>query len=328
MNKNINNTVASQENNKNNIKEQVEMSNNIAQDIQLDKYFLQKLIIGSSFTSLALLLGVFLTNKSIFVRKNVVNEGNLSTIKTEEYTSSELTLPVSPLVSATVGQSTKKTSINKKDILNKLILSEALTLLNLVSASSFSQAIIKASEIPQSDPLYPKAKNQIENWSLTILDIASGRALKGDYDGAIAAAKLVPRNVRPIYQKAQLAIAEWELQAAKQKKANEGFNEALLKSAKKQIKPGQASSYTKAINEARKISSGEPQYEEAQKLIAQWSNIIFNIAKVRANNKNLSEAILAGELVPHGTPPYESAQKALADWKSQKERKESEQIKE
>ncbi len=63
-------------------------------------------------------------------------------------------------------------------------------------------------------------------------------------------------------------------------------------------------------------------------MIAQWSNIIFNIAKVRANNKNLSEAILAGELVPHGTPPYESAQKALADWKSQKERKESEQIKE
>lgn len=328
MNKNPNNTVPSQGNSKNNTTQQVEMSENIAQNIQPDKSFLQNLIVGSSLTSLALLLGVFLTNKSIFISQLVVDK---------EYTSPEVTLPASPTESANEGQSTPKTSIDKGDsqrpeenqlLPNQLILSEAVTVLNSVSASSFSQAIIKASEIPRRDPLYPEAENQIESWSLTILYIASGRALKGDYDGAIAAAKLVPRNVRPIYQKAQLAIAEWELQAAKQKKANEGFNEALLKSAKKQIKPGQASSYTKAINEARKISSGEPQYEEAQKLIAHWSNIIFNIAKVRANNKNLSEAILAGELVPHGTPPYESAQKALADWKSQKERKESEQIKE
>ena len=328
MNKNPNNTVPSQGNSKNNTTQQVEMSENIAQNIQPDKSFLQNLIVGSSLTSLALLLGVFLTNKSIFISQLVVDE---------EYTSSEVTLPASPTESANEGQSTPKTSIDKGDsqrpeenqlLPNQLILSEAVTVLNSVSASSFSQAIIKASEIPRRDPLYPEAENQIESWSLTILYIASGRALKGDYDGAIAAAKLVPRNVMPIYQKAQLAIAEWELQAAKQKKANEGFNEALLKYAKKHIKPGQSSSYTKAINEARKISSGEPQYEEAQKLIAQWSNIIFNIAKVRANNKNLSEAILAGELVPHGTPPYESAQKALADWKSQKERKESEQIKE
>ena len=52
-------------------------------------------------------------------------------------------------------------------------------------------------------------------------------------------------------------------------------------------------------------------------MITQWSNTIFSIAQVRAKNKNLSEAILAGELVPSGTPAYESAQKALADWKSQ-----------
>ena len=62
-------------------------------------------------------------------------------------------------------------------------------------------------------------------------------------------------------------------------------------------------------------------------MIAQWSDTIFSIAKVRAKNKNLSEAILAGELVPYGTPTYESAQKALADWKSQKQtKKRNEQI--
>ena len=320
-----NNKVASQRNSKNHIKK-VEMSENIAQNIQPDKSFLQKLIVGSSVTSLVLLLGVFLTNKSIFFSKQVVGEGNLPTMKTEEYNSSEATLPPSPIVSDSEAQSTANTSTTtgnqqkpeeNQPSANQLILSEAVNVLNSVSASSFSKAIIKASEIPQSDPLYPEAQNQIERWSLTILDIASGRALKGDYDGAINAAKLVPRNVRPIYQEAQLAIAAWEPQLAKQKKANEGFNEALLKSAQEQIKPGQASSYIKAINEARKIRSSEPKYEEAQKLIAQWSNTILSIAQVRAKNKNLSEAILAGELVPYGTPAYESAQKALADWKSQ-----------
>ncbi|MGD1804680.1 caspase family protein [Dapis sp. BLCC M126] len=324
-----NNTVASQGNRQNNIKK-VEMSENIAQNIQADKSFLQKLFVGSSLTSLVLLLGVFLTNKSIFSSKQVVGKDNLPTIRTEENNSSEANLPLSPVVPASEGQSTANTSITQGDrqkqeesqlSTNQLILSEAVTVLNSISASSFSQAIIKASQIPQSDPLYPEAQNQIERWSLTILDIASGRALKGDYDGAINAAKLVPRNARPIYQEAQLAIAAWEPQLAKQKKANEGFNEALLKSAKEQIKPGQASSYIKAINEARKIRSGEPKYEEAQKLIAQWSNTILSIAQVRAKNKNLSEAILAGELVPYGTPAYESAQKALADWKSRKQTK-------
>ncbi|OZH55145.1 hypothetical protein AFK68_06470, partial [Hydrocoleum sp. CS-953] len=280
-----NNTVASQVNSQNNIKK-VEMSENIAQNIQSDKSFLQKLIVGSSLTSLVLLLGVFLTNKSIFFSKQIVGEGNLPTMKTEEDNSSEATLPPSPVVSGSKNQSTANTSSTTGNeqkqeesqlSANQLILSEAVTVLNSISASSFSRAIIKASEIPQSDPVYPEAQNHIERWSLTILDIASGRALKGDYDGAINAAKLVPRNIRPIYQEAQLAIGSWEPQLAQQKKANEGFNEALLTSAKEQIQPGQASSYIKAINEARKIRSGEPQYEEAQKLIAQWSNTIFSI---------------------------------------------------
>ncbi|NEQ38191.1 MAG: peptidase C14 [Okeania sp. SIO3I5] len=324
---NNNNTVISQGNSKSYIK-QVEMSENIAQNIQPDKSFLQKLIVGSSLTSLVLLLGVFVTNRSIFLGKKVVDEGNLSTIKTEEDNSSKAILAPLTVVSASEDQSTANISTTEgnrqkqaenKLSANQLILSEAVTALNLVSASNFSQAIIKASKIPQGDPLYPEAQNQIERWSLTIFDIASGRALKKDYDGAINAAKLVPRNITPIYQEAQLAIAEWEPQVAKQKQEVEGFNDALLKSAKEQIKPGQASSYIKAINEVRKIRSGEPKYEEAQKLIAQWSNTIFSIAKVRAKNKNLSEAILAGELVPSGTPAYESAQKALADWKSQKQ---------
>ncbi|MEB3341113.1 peptidase C14 [Okeania sp.] len=321
-----NNMVTSPKNSQNNF-QTVEMLKSVDKNIEADKSFLQKLILGSSFTSLLLLLGVFFTNKSIFFSEQLVGDGDLPTTKTEEDNLLEPTLSRSFVVNSVEGQSTANTSnlkINQEKQEenqlsdNQLILSEAGNSLYSVSASSFSQAIIKASEIPESDPLYPEAQSQIERWSFTILDIAIGRAAKGDYDGAINAAKLVPQNVRPIYQEAKLAMAKWQPLIAKQTKDNEEFNEALLKAAKEQIKPGQASSYIKAINEVRKIKSGEPKYEEAQQLIAQWSNTIFNIAKVRAKNKNLNEAILAGELVPYGTPSYESAQKAVADWKNRK----------
>lgn len=331
-NKSHNHQIESQINSKNNIYIKAEMSENISQNINSDKYFLQKLIVGSSLTFLVLLLGVFLTNKPIFTGTQAVGVGTLPGTKTEmeEDASSEVTLSTLPVVSSSESQSQEKTDIAKEGSgkqeenqapANQLILSEAITELDSVTASSFSKAIIKASQISQSDPLYPEAQNQIERWSLTILDIASGRALKGDFDGAINTAELVPMNVRPIYQEAQLAIAEWQPQVIQQKKANKGFNEALLKTAKEKIKPGLASSYIEAISDARKVLPGEPKYEEAQKLIAQWSNTIFSIAKVRAKNNNLSEAILAVELVPYGTPAYESAQQALASWKNQQKTK-------
>ncbi|NEP76135.1 MAG: peptidase C14 [Okeania sp. SIO2G4] len=329
-NKSHNHNIESQINSQDNIYIKAEMSENISQNINSDQYFLQKLIVGSSLTFLVLLLGVFLTNKSIFTGTQVVDIEAVPNIKMEEDASSEVTLSTLPVVSSSEGQSQEKTDIAKENSgkqeesqtsANQLILSEAVTELDSVMASSFSKAIIKAAQISQSDPLYPEAQNQIERWSLTILDIASGRALKGDYDGAINTAKLVPVNVRPIYQEAQLAIAEWQPQVIQQKKANEGFNEALLKAAKEKIKPGLASSYIEAINDARKVLPGESKYEEAQKLITQWSNTIFSIAKVRAKNNNLSEAILAGELVPYGTPAYGSAQEALADWKNQQQTK-------
>ncbi|NEO53928.1 MAG: peptidase C14 [Okeania sp. SIO3B5] len=329
-NKSHNHNIESQINSKNSIYKKAEMSENISQNINSDQYFLQKLIVGSSLTFLVLLLGVFLTNKSIFTGTQVVDIEAVPNMKVEEDASSEVTLSTLPVASSSEGQSEGKTETAKEDSgkqeesqapPNQLILSEALTELDSVMASSFSKAIIKAAQISQSDPLYPQAQNQIERWSLTILDIASGRALKGDYDSAINTAKLVPVNVRPIYQEAQLAIAEWQPQVTQQKKANEGFNEALLKAAKEKIKPGLASSYIEAINDARKVLPGEPKYEEAQKLITQWSNTIFSIAKVRAKNNNLSEAILAGELVPYGTPAYESAQQALENWKKQQKTK-------
>lgn len=330
-NKSHNQQIESQINSKD-IYIKAEMSENISQNINSDQYFLQKLIVGSSLTFLVLLLGVFLTNKSIFTGRQVIGVATVPTTKTEmeEDASSEVTLSTLPVVSSSQGQPKGQTDIaqvisikqeESQDPAKELILSEAITELDSVTASSFSKAIIKASQISQSDPLYPEAQSQIERWSLTILDIASGRAFKGDYDSAINTAKLVPINVRPIYQEAQLAIAEWQPQLTQQKKANKGFNEALLKTAKEKIKPGLASSYIEAISDARKVLPGDPQYEEAQKLITQWSNTIFSIAKVRAKNNNLSEAILAGELVPYGTPAYGSAQEALADWKNQQKTK-------
>ncbi|MGB3511721.1 MAG: peptidase C14 [Microcoleaceae cyanobacterium] len=303
-----------------------EMSENITQNIESDTSFLQKLMAGSSLTAIVLLLGVFLTNKSIFLAEQAI--ADLPRMEDEDISSE---VNSSPMVSSSQSQSTETTptpislsSTQKKEESpaspSKQLLDEALASFGSVSASSFSKAIMEASQVPKSDPLYPEAQAQIERWSLTILDIATGRAVKENYDEAIAAAKLVPASVGPIYQEAQLAIATWQPQATKQEQANEAVNEALLKAAKEKIKLGQASSYSEAINQARKILPGEPNYQEAQKLVADWSQNIFNIALLRAKNNNISEAILAAELVPKGTPVYDSAQKKLADWKSKKQK--------
>ncbi|MDJ0554483.1 MAG: caspase family protein [Microcoleaceae cyanobacterium MO_207.B10] len=312
------------QNNSEKTEQKLEMSENITQNLKSDKSFLQKLIVGSGFTAVLLLSGVFLTNKSIFLAENEV--GNLLQIEDEN---TSLEVNSSPKVSSSQNQSPKPTTISlsssqklaesQTSATNKL-LAEAKASFDSISASSFSKAIIQVSQIPKNDPVYPEAQAKIERWSLTILDIATSRAIKGNYDDAIAAAKLVPQTLGPIYQEAQLAIAEWQQEGTKQKKATQESNEALLKAAKEKIKPGQASSYIQAINQVRKIVPGDPSYEEAQKLIADWSQTIFNIAQVRAKNNNISEAILAAELVPSGTPVYQSAQQKLADWKSQQQK--------
>ncbi len=93
---------------------------------------------------------------------------------------------------------------------SQAILNEARGLIKPISASDANRAIERASQVPETDPLYAQAQIDIERWSRDILDIAKRRAADRSYKQAIAAAQLVPKERPQAYAEAQKAIADWQ----------------------------------------------------------------------------------------------------------------------
>ncbi|CAD5924802.1 caspase family protein [Planktothrix agardhii] len=271
------------------------------EDTMTESSFLQRLILWSGATALVLLLGVFLTNKPIFLGQK--------TAKSSVETSTVVKTP-KPLPATTKPESTPPTPTPASPV---QLLDESKLLLKDVSASDFSKAIAIIRQIPASDPQYKEAQGDIEHWSKTILVIAQGRALSQNLPGAVDAIKLLPDANPEIYQQGQKQLEEWEAQL---KVLNN--NQGILSQAKALIKPGQASSYSDAIGLVQKIPADQPGYLEAEKLIDQWGNQIWEIAQSRAKKKQYDNAIEAAKLVPENTSAYDAAKKAIADWKTNK----------
>jgi hypothetical protein len=180
-------------------------------------------------------------------------------------------------------------------------------------ASQFTQAIAQARQVPENDPLYDEAQEQITRWGEVILDIAMGRAKQGNYEGAIAAAKLVPPDREQLKAQVQEVLPVWE----QQYKLEQANRQRLLE-AQKLVKPAQASTYSKAIAIASQIPAGQPQYEQARALIDRWSDKIFDIAQYRARRRRFSAAIQAAQLIPENTTAYPAAQDAIEKWEQRR----------
>jgi hypothetical protein len=196
---------------------------------------------------------------------------------------------------------------------NQATLDQAKRLLRPNQASLFNKAIIQARSIKSGDPLYQQAQQDIKRWSEVILDVAEGRAERGEFEAAIAAAQLVPTDNQSVYTKAQQTINQWTVLRTQQQQ-----NKSIIETAKKQIRPNQAWSYDRAITTLNKIPSGQPGYVEGQQLIAQWSQEIYRIAQLRGSQRRFQQAIKAASLIPAGTPSYEMAQEAIAKWRQGK----------
>ncbi|NWF58527.1 MAG: caspase family protein [Fischerella sp.] len=178
-------------------------------------------------------------------------------------------------------------------------------------ASDLSVAIAKARNVKPGEPQYEQAQTNIQIWSSMILNLAQSRANQRKYAKAIAAAELISPD-QAIYSQAQTAINQWRLQA-KQYMANK----TLLDAANALIQPRQASTYNRAIEVAKKVSPGEPGFEEAQKSMNQWSETILKLAMRRASRGQFKAAIQTAALVPEGTSAYNKAQQELQKWQSQ-----------
>ncbi|MEA5616731.1 caspase family protein [Cronbergia sp. UHCC 0137] len=179
-------------------------------------------------------------------------------------------------------------------------------------ASDLSTAIAKVSKIKPNEPLYSQAQENIQIWSQMILDLAGDRAKKRQYPSAIAAAELINQN-STLYPQSQTAIKQWRIEAKQYL-----TNKTVVEAASSLIQTGQASTYNRAIEVAKKVSPGEPGSDIAQKSINQWSEKIFDLAKKRAAQGKLTDAIATASLVPEATAAYQDAQDAIKKWQVSK----------
>ncbi|MEH1834025.1 MAG: caspase family protein [Nostoc sp.] len=191
---------------------------------------------------------------------------------------------------------------------NQAVLDLAKMSLRQTQASDLSLAIATAEKIKPGEPLYEQAQENIKIWSRMILDLAEGRAKQRQYASAIAAAQLITKDEAP-YAKAQAAMNLWRLEGKQYVS-----NITLLDAANALIKSGQASTYNRAIEVAKKVPAGQPGFDTAQKSINKWSEKILDLAKHRAAEGERNAAIATAALVPEETGAYEDAQDAIQKW--------------
>ncbi|NET57762.1 MAG: peptidase C14 [Symploca sp. SIO2E6] len=88
-----------------------------------------------------------------------------------------------------------------------------------------------------------------------------------------------------------------------------------LVEAKSLIEPIQASSFSKAIDMARKVQPDDPLYQQAQQDISRWSQVMMDIAEGRAQKENFGGAIAAAKMIPQDdSSVHQKAQEAMVQW--------------
>ena len=192
---------------------------------------------------------------------------------------------------------------------NQQILDYGKIPLSMEQASRFNEAISYARQIKPHTPLYRQAQDNIRYWSQIILDIAQGRAILGDFEGAIAAVKLVPEDNKKLYQLGQKRLKKWQNLSQQQQE-----NQVLIEAALSLIQPNQASSYNRAIRLLKQVNKQELGYNHAQNLIEELSENIYQLAKDRAKKGKLTLAIQTVELVPNDSNIFPMAQQAKINW--------------
>ncbi|MBD0301385.1 MAG: hypothetical protein ICV85_04155 [Tolypothrix sp. T3-bin4] len=255
---------------------------------------------GGSLLVAGLIAVVFLRNQETFRIKQISN-----TLPNVNQNLPNRTPPVR-LKNQSSAQITSSSAESKKR--NQAVLDLAKMSLRQTQASDLSMAIATARKIKPGEPLYEQAQENIKIWSQMILDLAEGRAKQRQYASAIAAARLITKDEAP-YAKAQAAMNLWRLEGKQYVS-----NKTLLDAANALIKPGQASTYNRAIEVAKKVPLGQPGFDTAQKSINKWSEKILDLAKRRAAEGERNAAIATAALVPEETGAYEDAQDAIQKW--------------
>ncbi|MEH2277962.1 MAG: caspase family protein [Nostoc sp.] len=262
---------------------------------------------GGSLLVAGLIAVVFLRNQETFRIKQISNTSPNATASDRQVIQN-LPNDRTPPVRLKNQSSAQITSSSESKKRNQAVLDLAKMSLRQTQASDLSLAIATAQKIQPGEPLYEQAQENIKIWSRMILDLAEGRAKQRQYASAIAAARLITKD-EALYAKAQAAINLWRLEGKQYV-----TNKTLLDAANALIKSEQASTYNRAIEVAKKVPSGQPGFDTAQKSINKWSEKILDLAKRRAAEGELNAATATAALVPEETAAYEDAQDAIQKW--------------
>ncbi|MEH1903838.1 MAG: caspase family protein [Nostoc sp.] len=269
---------------------------------------------GGSLLVAGLIAVVFLRNQETFRIKQISNTSPNATASDRQVIQNlpsdvndglRLRTPPIRLNNQSSAQIASSSESKKR---NQAVLDLAKMSLRQTQASDLSMAIATAGKIKPGEPLYEQAQENIKIWSQMILDLAEGRAKQRQYASAIAAARLITKDEAP-YAKAQAAINLWRLEGKQYVS-----NKTLLDAANALIKSGQASTYNRAIEVAKKVPPSQPGFDTAQKSINNWSEKILDLAKRRAAEGERNAAISTAALVPEETGAYEDAQDAIQKW--------------
>jgi uncharacterized caspase-like protein len=269
---------------------------------------------GGSLLVAGLIAVVFLRNQETFRIKQISSTSPNATVSDRQvvenlpsdvYDGLRLRTPPVRIKNQSSAQIVSSSESKKR---NQAVLDLAKMSLRQTQASDLSMAIATARKIRPDEPLYEQAQENIKIWSQMILDLAEGRAKQRQYASAIAAARLITKDEAP-YAKAQAAINLWRLEGKQYVS-----NKTLLDAANGLIKSGQASTYNRAIEVAKKVPADQPGFDTAQKSINNWSEKILDLAKRRATEGERNAGIATAALVPEETAAYEDAQDAIQKW--------------
>lgn len=268
---------------------------------------------GGSMVVAGLIAVVFLRNQATFRIKQISRESPTTTANDPTFQDSPDGRSINEITPSGQSKTRSRTQIVSTESKRNQAVSDLRKMsLRQNQASDLSLAIATARKIQPGEPLYEQAQENIKIWSRMILDLAEGRAKQRRYANAIATAQLITKD-EALYAKAQAAINQWRIEGKEYVS-----NKTLLDAANALIKPGQASTYNRAIEVAKRVPSGQPGFDTAQKLINKWSEKILDLAKSRAAQGELNAAIKTAALVPEVTAAYEDAQDAIQKWQDRR----------
>ncbi len=260
---------------------------------------------GGSMIVVALITTFILRNQAKFRFKKLSPALNNTTSNSEF---SKSLPPIPSTVETIKSMATPMSSISDSQKLSQGLSELKKMSLRETEPGDLRLAIASAKKINPNEQLYQQAQENIQIWNQMILDLATDHAQQREYRDAIATARLITKE-ELLYPQALAAIQKWQLEAK-----HFLSNKTLLDAANGLIRPGQASTYNRAIEVAKKVPPGQPGFEIAQKSIYQWSEQILDLAKNRAAQGEITAAIETAALVPQITPSYEDAQDAIQKW--------------